>query len=163
MNKSKAVIEWRKRTKQKIVNSMGGKCQICGYDKCLNALELHHIDSSKKEFGFGAIRANPKSFEKIANELKKCILLCSNCHREIHSDLISIPDNYTTFNEFIFNEIKEEKKLSNKYKKINKKIFLTNDELIDKLKECNGNKSALARNLMVSESAIRKRLKIIPK
>ena len=49
--KSQNVINWRKRTKERIVKSMGGKCQICSYDKCLAALELHHLDSSEKEFG----------------------------------------------------------------------------------------------------------------
>lgn len=29
----------------------GNKCSICGYDKCLGALEFHHLDSEEKDFG----------------------------------------------------------------------------------------------------------------
>ena len=44
--RSKDISNWRKRTKQKIIDAMGGCCQICGYNKCNAALELHHIDPS---------------------------------------------------------------------------------------------------------------------
>jgi len=67
---SKRVIDWRIRTKEKIVASMGGCCQICKYDRCNSALELHHIDPDEKELSFGSIRANPKSIDKIIEELK---------------------------------------------------------------------------------------------
>ena len=96
---SEAVKKHRNKVKSLIVESMGGSCQICGYDKCFTALDLHHIDSSEKDFSFGAIRANPKSWEKIVNELKKCILLCANCHRELHSNVTQIPEKFATFNE----------------------------------------------------------------
>lgn len=82
---SEAVVSWRNRTKQRIVESMGGKCVICGYSKNTAALELHHLDKTKKLFSFGSIRANPIAWSKICEELKKCILVCANCHREIET------------------------------------------------------------------------------
>lgn len=100
-NVSERVKRWRNKTKEKIVLAMGGKCQICGYDKCSDALELHHIDPSKKELSFSRVRANPISIQKISEELKKCILLCSNCHREIHAGLVELPEKYSVLNEDI--------------------------------------------------------------
>ena len=71
----------RQQTKYKAVKYMGGKCQDCGYNKCIQALHFHHIDKSLKKF---AISENNYSWPNIQNELKKCILLCSNCHAERH-------------------------------------------------------------------------------
>lgn len=98
-NKSEAVKKWRRHTKQMIVDSMGGKCQCCGYNSCLEALDLHHIDPSKKEIAFGKIIANPKGWNTIVKELRKCILVCSNCHREIHANIRLLPMIYKTFDE----------------------------------------------------------------
>lgn len=70
-----------------MVHVMGDKCQICGYDKCLSALEFHHIVSEEKLFGFN--KANNTAWETIIKELEKCILVCANCHREIESGMIN--------------------------------------------------------------------------
>ena len=88
---------WRKNTKNRMVLSMGGKCQICGYNKCNEVLDFHHLDPNEKDFGFGFSRAHPRSAEIIQEELKKCILLCSNCHREVHLGIANIPDVYAKF------------------------------------------------------------------
>jgi hypothetical protein len=82
---SEAVKKWRHKCKLRIVESMGGKCQCCGYDKCTQALDLHHLDPTEKEMGLGGIRANPKSWESIVQELRKCVLLCNRCHQEVHA------------------------------------------------------------------------------
>jgi predicted DNA-binding protein YlxM (UPF0122 family) len=81
--------DYRVRVKQKAVDYKGGKCEICGYSKSISALEFHHKNSNKKDFG---ISGGTKSFESIKNELDKCILVCANCHREIHANLH--PDIY---------------------------------------------------------------------
>lgn len=73
-----------KARKRKAVELMGGKCQKCGYDRCLSALEFHHLDPSKKDFDFGE-KGKKMGWGKVIEELKKCILLCSNCHREVHA------------------------------------------------------------------------------
>jgi transposase-like protein len=84
---SEAVIEWRKRTKKKLVEYKGGKCQVCEYDKSLNALHFHHLNPNEKDF---SISGKSLSFEKLKSEVDKCILVCSNCHSEIHEGLIKI-------------------------------------------------------------------------
>lgn len=97
--KSEAVKRWRKKSKDRIVEAMGGKCVICNYNKSTSALSLHHLDPKKKELSFGSIRANPKCWGKIVKELRKCILVCNNCHSEIHEGITKIPENPTRFNE----------------------------------------------------------------
>ena len=72
--------------KQMCVNYKGGKCFSCGYNKCLAALEFHHINPNEKEFNIGTKLKRLDSFDDIKSELDKCILLCSNCHRELHND-----------------------------------------------------------------------------
>ena len=66
----------------------GNKCQICGYDKYYGALEFHHIKSKDKSINHQSLTQHSK--ELILEELKKCILVCSNCHREIHANLIQL-------------------------------------------------------------------------
>jgi len=94
---SENVKKWRSFTKDRMVAAMGGKCQCCGYNKTNRALSFHHIDPNKKDLGISEIRANPKSWTLIVNELKKCILVCHNCHMEIHEGIQTIPDNYCKF------------------------------------------------------------------
>lgn len=77
------------KTKLKAVEYKGGKCQICGYNKCVRSLQFHHLDPNEKDFG---ISGGTKSFEKLKPELDKCILVCANCHCEIHDGLINLND-----------------------------------------------------------------------
>lgn len=80
-NKSKDVIDWRKRTKLKLIEYKGGKCEICGYNKCEAVLQFHHINPKEKDF---SISGKSWSFEKLKQEVDKCMLLCANCHTEKH-------------------------------------------------------------------------------
>jgi hypothetical protein len=59
---------------------LGNKCSMCGYSKCGAALEFHHV-SEDKEFNIAGARFG---WKKLKEEIKKCILLCANCHREYH-------------------------------------------------------------------------------
>lgn len=79
---SQSVVSWRRRTKQKLVEYKGGKCSECDYDKCIEALQFHHLDPMEKDFTIGG---KSWSFEKLKAEADKCILLCANCHIELHS------------------------------------------------------------------------------
>lgn len=98
---SEAVKRWRNATKERMVESLGGECAICGYSDCYEALEFHHLESDKKDFGFGNLRANIKGWKTIVEELRKCVLLCANCHREVHSSRSEtvVPDDAPRFNE----------------------------------------------------------------
>lgn len=73
----------------KIKESRGGKCIRCGYDRCIKALEFHHIDPSKKDF---TISNDHFHLLEAVEESKKCILICSNCHKELHDNLWNIED-----------------------------------------------------------------------
>lgn len=98
-SRTEIVTDWRRRTKSRIIDSMGGHCQICGYNKCNEALELHHIKPEEKELSFGRVMSNPKSWDKIVVELRKCILICSCCHKEVHYGVTDIPTTYSKFDE----------------------------------------------------------------
>jgi len=78
----KAVVKRRKKMREMAVSFGGGKCSICGYDKCISALEFHH--EGVKDFGLSQDGIT-RSWEKTRKEIEKCILVCANCHREIHS------------------------------------------------------------------------------
>ena len=79
-------LKRRTLLKQKAVEFKGGECDLCGYKKCIQALDFHHLDPFEKEF---TIAGNYNiSWKRIVNELKKCILVCSNCHREIHAGIV---------------------------------------------------------------------------
>ena len=75
----------RNNMKKQAVKLLGGKCCICGYDKCIDALEFHHKDPSIKEFKLGS--GNTMSWKEYKSEALKCMLVCSNCHKEIHYKL----------------------------------------------------------------------------
>jgi len=85
---SDAVIKRRQNLKKMSVEYKGGKCSLCGYNKCISALAFHHLNPNEKDF---QISGKSISWDKIKNELEKCILVCSNCHQEIHTNLIHIP------------------------------------------------------------------------
>lgn len=82
-----SVISCRKKNKQRLVEYKGGKCIICGYNKCNRALEFHHLDRNNKSFSIS--NTNIK-YEKLQAEVDKCILVCSNCHCEIEDGLIDL-------------------------------------------------------------------------
>jgi len=99
---SENVKAWRKRTKLRIIAAMGEKCQCCGYNRCHKALDLHHIDPTQKEKSFNQLMAHPTAIEKWFDEFRKCVLVCSNCHREIHEGMTEVPENYVVFNQELF-------------------------------------------------------------
>ena len=86
---AEAVSRRRKKIKLMAVEYKGGKCQNpeCGYLKYVGNLEFHHLEPSKKDFGI-ASNGHTVSWDKIKNELDKCIMVCSNCHGEIHGNIL---------------------------------------------------------------------------
>lgn len=87
---TEATQKRREKIKVMAIAYKGGKCQCCGYDKCSQALEFHHIDPTQKDFGLGA-KGYTRSWEKNKEELDKCVIVCANCHREIHYNIIPCP------------------------------------------------------------------------
>ena len=98
------VKNYRLRIKDIVLQSMGGACQACNYSKCKAALEIHHVDPTTKEYSINEI----KSWVKMCIELPKCILLCANCHREVHNNELEIPETYKHFDIDIANKLKLE-------------------------------------------------------
>lgn len=84
-------VERQRKLKQMAIDYKGGCCQIkdCGYNKYNGALEFHHLDPNEKDFNIGAMKSYTFG-DKVKKELDKCILVCSNCHREIHGGIITI-------------------------------------------------------------------------
>lgn len=84
-----AVDKRRKLMRQKAIEFKGNKCAICGYDKCIKALEFHHVDETQKDFGISA-KGYTRSWDNVRKEIGKCILLCANCHREVHEGITQL-------------------------------------------------------------------------
>lgn len=85
-----AVSKRRKLLKEMAIELKGSGCCFCNYHRCVGALEFHHINEKTKSFDLGT-RGLTRSWEKIKKELKKCVLVCANCHREIHAGLLQLP------------------------------------------------------------------------
>jgi DNA-binding CsgD family transcriptional regulator len=77
--------DFRQKLKDKCIEYKGGKCEICGYDKCNRSMDFHHRDPNEKDFGIGSYKI--LNWNKIKNELNKCDLLCKNCHGELHEKI----------------------------------------------------------------------------
>ncbi len=86
---SDAVSKRRRRVKQILVEEAGGACCLCGYDRCLAALEFHHLDPEEKRFQMSARFA--RSLARVRAEARKCVLLCSNCHAEAEAGVAVLP------------------------------------------------------------------------
>lgn len=78
-------IDRFKGIKKQAVEYKGGKCVVCGYDKCMASLDFHHRNPEEKDPHWRKMRN--WIFEKIKNELDKCDLVCKNCHGEIHAGM----------------------------------------------------------------------------
>ena len=73
------------KRKKLIVKNFGGCCSICGYSKNLSALTFHHINPKKKTFQLDLRSLSNRKQSSIDTEIRKCILVCNNCHAELHN------------------------------------------------------------------------------
>lgn len=73
-----------------LIKILGGKCSKCGYCKNYAGLTFHHPDKSTKEFGLDTRKCSNSSWGKLLSEVKKCILLCHNCHMEEHHPHLNV-------------------------------------------------------------------------
>lgn len=61
---------------------------MCSYDRCMDALQFHHLDPSEKDFVLS--RVGTWAWQRIVNELDKCVLLCCRCHTEVHAGVLDL-------------------------------------------------------------------------
>ncbi len=74
----------------KLVRAAGGCCTICGYSRNLAALAFHHTDSAEKDFKLDMRSLSNRRLESVIQELDKCILVCHNCHAELHNPHLNL-------------------------------------------------------------------------
>jgi hypothetical protein len=86
---AEAVTRRHRKVRLQLVAAAGGRCAVCGYDRCLINLHFHHVDPTQKAFAMTL--AAGKSLERYQAEARKCVLVCANCHGEIESGLIASP------------------------------------------------------------------------
>ena len=88
--RAEKVAQRRRDVKAIIVREGGGRCLLCGYDRCVSALHFHHLDPSQKRFNV-ALRGAARSLDRVREEVKKCVLLCANCHAEVEAGVVALP------------------------------------------------------------------------
>lgn len=173
------IKSFRARLKERATYVLGNKCQICGYDKCISALDFHHINPEEKSVEFNK-NAN-RSWATTREEIKKCILLCANCHREVHAGLIPLNELEPSFSEeraleidALVHAIKTNKiiycvdcgveiaagstRCVKCAHKMQRKIVdrPDKDELYDFIYQLNGNFTKVAAHFGVTDNAVRK-------
>jgi hypothetical protein len=82
--RQEGVTIWRRKVKARLVAEAGGRCAICGYDRCQAALQFHHREPGTKSFALSH-QGLTRSIAKAREEASKCVLLCANCHAEIEA------------------------------------------------------------------------------
>jgi hypothetical protein len=80
----------KQEIKEKCIVYKGSKCIVCGYDRCTRALQFHHLDPEIKLFAIGGNLL--RKWSDVQAELDKCVLICGNCHAELHAGLIQLED-----------------------------------------------------------------------
>jgi transposase len=88
--RSEAVARRRRKVKEILVGEAGGRCLICGYDRCAGALEFHHLDPLTKRLPLSA-QGIAYALATLRTEAAKCVLLCANCHAEVENGVTSLP------------------------------------------------------------------------
>jgi transposase len=91
--RAERVSQRRRQIKRKLVEEAGGRCLVCGYDRCQQVLQFHHLDPTTKEFHLGQ-NGVTRSLARSRVEARKCILLCANCHGEVEAGITPVPLNF---------------------------------------------------------------------
>lgn len=145
----------KRRDRIKLLAYKGNKCQCCGYNKYAGALEFHHINPNEKDFGIST-KGYTRSWENNKKELDKCVLVCSNCHREIHGGVIPCPTEIIKDDEAVLKLNQNFKKLTKNIKKDIIEVTRPDKEtLINNFKEYK-TFTALGRLYGISDNAVRK-------
>lgn len=86
------IKRWRQKTKKMMADCLGGECNRCGYSVTMSTLDFHHKNPKTKRDTIANLLRNPRKISLIIEEVKKCILLCRNCHGELHDDLWTLDE-----------------------------------------------------------------------
>jgi 5-methylcytosine-specific restriction endonuclease McrA len=92
---AKATNKRRRRLKKLMVDYKSGKCHFCGYANYIGALDFHHVDPKTKRFSLSMDQMY-RSWKITKKELDKCVIVCSNCHRELHAGLLELNKNLSS-------------------------------------------------------------------
>jgi DNA-binding transcriptional ArsR family regulator len=92
--RGEAVARRRRKVKAILAQDAGGCCQICGYARCISALHFHHLDPSEKAFEVSG-RGWTRALDRVREEVRKCVLLCGNCHAEVEAGVATLPPRST--------------------------------------------------------------------
>lgn len=88
--RSAAVVKRRRTVKRILVEESGGACVLCGYCRWTGALHFHHLDPKLKGFPIGQC-GHSRSLARCRAEIRKCVLLCANCHAEVEGGFARLP------------------------------------------------------------------------
>lgn len=171
---------WRVKAKEWVIEYAGGHCQGCGYDRYRGNLTFHHPDPDNKKDEIGRLIRDTAGWKKILAEADRCVLVCTNCHGEIHAGLRSCPEIDLSVRTRKLEEIESRKPIPKTGKfhycpvcgeMINKTKKFCSQECVHKSQEKvkwpdnlatlveRSSKRAIAKNLGVSDKAVAKRLK----
>ena len=87
-NKHQNYVSQQQRGRERrllLIQQKGGRCERCGYDRNRAALAFHHLDPAAKSFPVDLRSCSNTSWPALLDEAGKCLLLCLNCHSEIHN------------------------------------------------------------------------------
>lgn len=157
MSKAKDVTNFRIRIKTALVQSFGSKCQMCGQEYPQSVFEFHHLSPTEKSFGIGS-GSTTRAKATYAEEAKKCVMLCANCHRMIEHGDVDGSILRCNFNEKIYYQVLDEltQKHTQNLKEQQKEIRFKPDkeQLLQDLTDLNGNFSAVGRKYGYSPNAV---------
>ena len=100
---SQSVSDYRRNRKLNLIKASGNQCCICSYKRAISALEFHHINPEEKENNISRMTSNNYQLDKVYEEIKKCVVLCANCHREFH--YLQTKNPSYTLKEYLENDI----------------------------------------------------------
>lgn len=157
MSKPKDVVNFRNRIKIALVKAFGNKCQLCQQEYPNSVFDFHHLNPNEKSFNLSN-SSTTRARSAYAEEAKKCIMLCANCHRLVEHEEVNIDNIKCIFNEEIYYQSLEEmtKKNIQTYKEIQKdtRIKPDKEQLLKDLEELNGNFTAVGRKYGFTSNAV---------
>jgi len=156
---SENVKAWRKRTKKRLVEAFGGKCCLCNKIFPPELYDFHHIDPKTKKFSLGAARGSITSWKNLVEEVRKCVMLCANCHRLIEHGYKKLPDNVPRFDES-FEKYESVKEILPKYANHNCPVCGSN-KVLRRNTYCSSSCAGIAGNRIKNKPPIEEIKKLV--